>query len=71
MNARMLSAAVALTAWCVAPAFAQDHDAHAGHMMDAQAAAAGPRNPNLPPDADAANRSWTSRRGTRNGSTST
>ena len=54
MNARMLSAAVALTVWCVAPAFAQNHDAHAGHTMEAQAAAAGPRNPNLPPDADAA-----------------
>lgn len=48
-------AALAIAAVCATPAFAQDHDTHAGHAMDAaQGAAAGPRNPNLPPDADAA-----------------
>jgi carboxymethylenebutenolidase len=55
MNTRFSTAAlaaIALSAWSAA---AQDHDAHAGHTMEMQApGAAAPRNPNLPPDADAA-----------------
>ena len=55
MNARVSCAAIAIAAVCVGPASAQTHDPHADHMMEPQAGgAAGPRNPNLPPDAEAA-----------------
>lgn len=56
MNVRLSLAVLASAVLSVAPALAQDHDPHAGHMMEMQAAAvpSGPRNPNLPPDADAA-----------------
>ncbi len=52
MHARITLAAIAIAALSAAPALAQDP--HAGHMMEPQAAPAGQRNPNLPPDADAA-----------------
>ena len=51
-----LFAVVALTCLVASPALAQAvHDPHAGHVMEMQGGApAGPRNQNLPPDADAA-----------------
>ena len=51
-----LFAVVAITCLVASPALAQAvHDPHAGHVMEMQGgAAAGPRNQNLPPDADTA-----------------
>jgi len=53
MHARMMLVAIAIAALSITPAFAQDP--HAGHTMPAaQAPAPGVRDPNLPPDNDAA-----------------
>ena len=62
MHARMMLAAIAIAALWIAPAFAQAphaahavQDVHAGHTMPAaQTPAPGVRDPNLPPDNDAA-----------------
>src|SRR2546423_226597 len=53
MNFRSMLTIAALCACAAATAFAQQ-DPHAGHAMPQTAAPSGVRNPDLPPDADAA-----------------